>query len=100
MLVGDAYLGGKRVGGKARRGCENKVPFVAAVFLNAEGHLLYTKMIPVPGLTCAALTDWAKAALALGRLVRSDGLACFTRVIAAGCSRHAIIGLHEPLHQP
>ncbi|HRX71826.1 MAG TPA: IS1595 family transposase [Candidatus Competibacteraceae bacterium] len=97
VLVDDAYLGGERVGGKAGRGSENKVPFVAAVSLNTEGHPLYTKMIPVPGFTCAALTDWAKAALAPGSQVISDGLGCFTGVTAAGCDHQAIIvGLRKP----
>ena len=97
VRVDDAYLGGERVGGKAGRGSENKVPFVAAVSLNTEGHPLYTKMIPVPGFTGAALTDWAKAALAPGRQVLSDGLACFTGVTAAGCYHQAmIIGLRKP----
>ncbi|MFZ4791844.1 MAG: IS1595 family transposase [Candidatus Competibacteraceae bacterium] len=101
VLVDDAYLGGEQVGGKAGRGSENKVPFVAAVSLTPEGHPLYTKMIPVPGFTCAALTDWAKAALAPGSLVRSDGLACFTGVTAAGCSHQAlIIGLRKPDEVP
>ena len=31
VLVNDADVGGERVGGKAGRGSENKVPFVAAV---------------------------------------------------------------------
>ena len=31
VLVDDADVGGERVGGKAGRGSENKVPFVAAV---------------------------------------------------------------------
>jgi len=31
--IDDAYLGGERSGGKAGRGSENKVPFVAAVSL-------------------------------------------------------------------
>ena len=93
----DADLGGERVGGKAGRGSENKVPFVAAVSLQAEGHPLYTKMIPVPGFTCNALTDWAKAALAPGCQVISDGLACFSGVTAAGCYHQAIIvGLRKP----
>ena len=101
VLVDDAYLGGERVGGKAGRGSENKVPFVAAVSLNTEGHPLYTKMIPVPGFTCAALTDWAKAALAPGSQVLSDGLACFTGVTAAGCYHQAmIIGLRKPNQVP
>ena len=97
VRVDDAYLGGERVGGKAGRGSENKVPFVAAVSLNTEGHPLYTKMIPVPGFTGAALTDWAKAALAPGSQVLSDGLACFTGVTAAGCYHQAmIIGRRKP----
>ena len=101
VLVDDAYLGGERVGGKAGRGSENKVPFVAAVSLNAEGHPLYTKMTPVPGFTCTALTDWAKAALAPGSQVISDGLACFTGVTAAGCQHQAIIiGLRKPNEVP
>ena len=85
VLVDDAYLGGERVGGKAGRGSENQVPLVAAVSLNAQGHPLYTKMTPVPGLTCTALTDGSKAAPAPGSQVISDGLACFTGVMAAGC---------------
>lgn len=97
VRVDDAYLGGERVGGKAGWGSENKVPFVAAVSLNAEGHPLYTKMIPVPGLTCAALTDWAKAALASGSQMIADGWACVSGVIAAGCCHPAIIiGLRKP----
>lgn len=101
VLVDDAYLGGERVGGKAGRGSENKVPLVAAVSLTPEGHPLYTKMIPVSGFTCAALTDWAKAALAPGSQVISDGLGCFTGVTAAGCDHQAIIiGLRKPKEVP
>ena len=67
--------------------------------LNTEGHPLYTNMIPVRGLTCAALTDWAKAALAPGSPVLSDGFGGFTGVTAAGCDHPAIlIGLRKP-HQ-
>ena len=101
VRVDDADLGGERVGGKAGRGSETKVPFVAAVSLNTEGHPLYTKMIPVPGFTGAALTDWAKAALAPGSQVLSDGLGCFTGVTAAGCDHQAmIIGRRKPNQVP
>ena len=101
IQVDDAYLGSERVGGKAGRGSENKVPFVAAVSLNAEGHPLYTKMTPVPAFTGDALADWAKAALAPGCRVVSDGLACFTGVTAAGCQHQAIIvGLRKPKDLP
>ena len=53
--VDDAYLGGELAGGKAGRGSENKVPFVAAISLSAEGRPLYIKMAPVPGFTRKAL---------------------------------------------
>jgi hypothetical protein len=36
VRVDDAYLGGERAGGKAGRGSENKVPFVAALELNVS----------------------------------------------------------------
>ena len=37
VQVDDACLGGELAGGKAGRGSENKVPFVAAIPLSAEG---------------------------------------------------------------
>jgi len=40
----DAYLGGELAGGKADRGSENKVLFVAAISLSSEGRPLYIKM--------------------------------------------------------
>jgi len=46
IQVDDAYLGGERSGGKAGRGSENKVPFVAAVSLSDEGHPLRVKLSP------------------------------------------------------
>ena len=40
----DAYFGGELSGGKAGRGSENKIPFVAAVELNNEGRSIHLKM--------------------------------------------------------
>lgn len=74
-------------GGKAGRGSENKVPFVAAISLGAEGRPLYIKMALVPGFTCKAVFDWATADLAPDCIVTSDGLGCFAGVIDAGCNR-------------
>ena len=37
VQIDDAYLGGERCGGKAGRGSENKIPFVAAVSVDDEG---------------------------------------------------------------
>ena len=66
IQVDDAYLGGEFTGGKAGRGSENKVPFVAAVSLTAEGHPKYVKMAPVPGFTLKAIANWAANDLAPG----------------------------------
>ena len=54
VQIDDAYLGGERSGGKAGRGSENKVPFVAAVSLTEDEHPLRVKLTPVPGFTFRA----------------------------------------------
>ena len=101
VQVDDVYLGGELTGGKAGRGSENKVPFVAAVSLNAEGHPLDTKMAPVPGFTLKAIANWATADLAPGCIVTSDGLACFAGVTEAGCQHQAVIvGTRKPEDVP
>ena len=89
VQVDDAYLGGELTGGKAGRGSENKVPFVAAVSLNEQQHPEYMKLTPVVGFTIKAITDWAQNNISPGSKVLSDGLPCFTGVEAAGCR-------HEP----
>lgn len=101
VQVDDAYLGGELPGGKAGRGSENKVPFVAAVSLNAEGHPLYARMAPVPGFTRTAIGDWARADLAPGCRVVSDGLACFAGVTDAGCQHQlTVVGARKPSDLP
>ena len=61
--IDDAYLGGELSGGKAGRGSENKVSFIAAVNTTDDHH----------------------RHLAASTTVVSDGLACFTAVTKAGC---------------
>lgn len=101
VQVDDAYLGGELPGGKAGRGSENKVPFVAAVSLNAEGHPLYARMAPVPGFTRKAIGDWARADLAPSCRVVSDGLACFAGVMDAGCQHQpTVVGARKPSDLP
>jgi transposase-like protein len=101
VLLDDAYLGGELAGGKAGRGSENKVPFVAAVSLDDENHVLYTKLTPVSGFTNAAIADWAKANLEPDCQVLSDGLACFAAVSEAGCQHHVIVaGGRKPKDLP
>jgi len=79
--VDDAYLGGERSGGKAGRGSENKVPFVAAVQTSEDGrpHLACLSMRP---FTKATLESFFAASTMLPLTVVSDGLGCFT--VAAG----------------
>lgn len=101
VQVDDAYLGGERPGGKAGRGAENKVPFVAAVSTDALGHPAYAKMAPVPGFTRKAIAAWANDTLSPGCAVVSDGLACFAGVADAGC-RHqpVVVGGRKPKELP
>jgi hypothetical protein len=81
----DAYLGGERSGGKAGRGSENKVPFVAALSLDENGGPTNLKLDVVSGFTFQAIGKWAKARLKPGCVVLSDGLGCFAAVTDAGC---------------
>lgn len=101
VQVDDAYLGGERSGGKAGRGSENKVPFVAAVSLTADGHPSRTKLTLVPGFTRTAIAQWAQDNLAPGSTVFSDGLACFSAVTDAGCTHQpTVVGGRKPKQLP
>lgn len=101
VQVDDAYLGGELTGGTAGRGSENKVPFVAAVSVTAEGHPQYVKLAPVPGFTRKAIADWARADLSPACCVISDGLACFAGVTDAGCHHQPIVvGGRKPKDLP
>ena len=86
----DAYLGGERSGGKRGRGAPGKTPFVAAVETNEKGHPLRVKLTVVEGFRLTEIAAWAQQQLSPGTDVRSDGLACFGGVTAAGC-------MHEPI---
>jgi hypothetical protein len=101
VQVDDAYLGGELPGGKPGRGSENKVPFVAAVSTNAEGHPMYAKMVPVPGFTLKAIGGWAKGCLSPSCVLVSDGLACFAAVADADCKHQpVVVGTRKPKDLP
>jgi hypothetical protein len=101
VQLDDAYLGGERSGGTTGRGSENKVPFVAAVSLDADGHPLHLKLSMVSGFTSQAISAWAKASLLPGSVVTSDGLSCFAAVVDAGCMhRPMTIGTRKPRDLP
>lgn len=83
--IDDAYLGGELPGGKVGRGSENKVPFVAAVQTNGQGHPLYAVFSTVKSFCKDDIEQWAKRSLAPSSVVVSDGLWCFQAVEGAGC---------------
>jgi hypothetical protein len=101
VQLDDAYLGGERSGGKVGRGSENKVPFVAAVSLNAAGQPMRLKLDLVEGFTCESISRWAKASLLPAMVVTSDGLACFAAVTDAGCVHSPrVVEALKPRHLP
>jgi len=88
--IDDAYLGGERSGGKAGRGSENKRPFVAAVETR-EGRPQRVHFRRVAAFSREEIAAYAKASLAAGTHVVSDGLACFAGVTEAACSHDVIV---------
>jgi ISXO2-like transposase domain/Transposase zinc-ribbon domain len=84
--VDDAYLGGERSGGKAGRGSENKVPFVAAVQTTPSGQPQVMRLDPVTGFTKEAIGAWARQALTASAVVVSDALNCFPAVSTSGAA--------------
>ena len=85
--VDDAYLGGENPGGKAGRGSENKVPFIAAVQTNKKNHPVYAVFSQVKAFTGEEVTAWANRSLVPSATVVSDGLWCFRSVKETGCSQ-------------
>ena len=85
VVIDDAYLGGELPGGKVGRGSENKVPFIAAVQTNNQGHPLYVVFSTVKSFCKEEVEAWSRSFLAPSALVLSDGLWCFQAVEAAGC---------------
>ena len=61
--VDDAYLGGERSGGKAGRGSENKVPFIAAVQTSDTGHPLWAVLTPVKSFSSQEVASLGQAVL-------------------------------------
>ena len=62
IQLDDVYWGGERRGGKRGRGSANKVPFVAAVSLNNEGHPIAMNMNVVKGFRSDRNLPLGKAA--------------------------------------
>ncbi|MEE9303820.1 MAG: IS1595 family transposase [Thiotrichaceae bacterium] len=91
IQMDDAYYGGEQRGGKRGRGAANKVPFVAAVACNEQGHPMKMRMSALKGFTLKEITRWSKKHLVSSSSVISDGLACFSAVSKAGCQHDSIV---------
>jgi hypothetical protein len=90
-------LRGELGGGTAGRGTENKVPFLAAASVDADGHPVHAKLPPVPGFGRKAVAAWAGAQLAPSSVVVSDGLSCFNGVVDTACERQpSVVGNRKP----
>jgi transposase-like protein len=86
--IDDAYLGGARAG-KAGRGSENKVPFVAAVETTDDGRPRYVRFDPMP-FTRERIDVWANQTLAPTTHALSDALPSFS-VLAESVQTHEAI---------
>jgi len=82
IQIDDAYQGGEKAG-KPGRGAANKLPFVVAV-ATRDGRPIHMQLRVVEGFTKEAVRDWAKASVAPGSCVTSDGLGCWNGVAEAG----------------
>ena len=91
VQLDDAYWGGKKRDGKRGRGATGKLPFVAAVSTNDQGHPLEMRFSQVKSFSKEAIEDWANKHLCAGAQVVSDGLQCFNGIDAAGFNHKVII---------
>ena len=99
--VDDAYFSGEFSGGKAGRGSENKVSFVAAVEVSDDWRPIHIKMDRVRGFTSEAMKDWAKKRGVLRSAVLSDSLACFRATANVGCQHiPEVMGGWKPKESP
>lgn len=92
VQIDDAYPGGKRNGGKAWRGSENKRPFVIAVSTNAEGSPGMAVIEPVHSFTKSALAECFANHLEPDSEVYSDGLGAFRAAVDRG-QAHTVINV-------
>ena len=91
IQLDDVYWGGERHGGKRGRGSANKVPFVAAISLNEEGHPIAMNMNVVKGFRLTEISRWAKHHLQPDSTIISDELSCFSAVVDADCHHISIV---------
>lgn len=88
--IDDAYLGGERSGGKAGRGSENKVPFIAAVQTTPDGQPVLA-CLRQQSHTAEQVAIFAAHHIAPSATVVSDGLWCFRAAQIVGAEHERIV---------
>lgn len=91
VQLDDSYWGGKKHDGNRGRGATGKLPFIAAVSTNDQGHPLSMRFSRVQSFSLKAVDAWAANHLAPGSHVVSDGLKCFKAVGRVGYDHTVII---------
>jgi hypothetical protein len=90
VFADDAVLGGEHAG-KPGRGSENKVPFMAAVELDDDGHPQHVRFDAIEDYKGETYAEWARSALHPGAHLVTDGLASFNAAGAQVAAHGAII---------
>jgi hypothetical protein len=88
--VDDAYWGGERHGAKPGRS-PNKVPFIAALACNDDGHPIRLCLGKVAGFRKTEVERFAKGHFDPNAIVLSEGLACFTGIASAGFEHQIVV---------
>lgn len=91
VQIDDSYWGGKKHDGNRGRGATGKVPFVAALSTNDQGHPLKIRFSRVPSFTLESIGEWVSDCLAPGSRTVSDGLKCFNAIGKAGHDHKVIV---------
>jgi hypothetical protein len=91
LQVDDAYGGGKKNDGIRGRGATGKIPYVAAVSCNEEGHPLQIRFSQIEAFTKDAIKALAEKHLAPGCNIVSDGLGCFRAFSEAEFNHFSIV---------
>ena len=87
----DAYLGGKRSGGKTGRGSPGKLPIIAAVETTPDGKAKRMKLRRIKSFTKDAVKKLATQILKPDAHVVTDGLNCFPGIAAAGFTHTPVV---------
>ena len=91
VQLDDVYWGGQRRGTKSGRGSPNKVPFVAAVATDLDGHPIAMRMSKVNGFRKREIAEWTIRHVHPDAIVVSDALVCFDAVTEVGREHYSVV---------